>query len=80
MAKQTDEALIGSAEFKKLKEAHNELHDIATKSWLAKEDGNNEQALTYFEQAYSAFAVLDNAIKDLQSKMNSLGYNEQTII
>ena len=77
---QTDKALTQSSEFQKLVAAHNELHKCANKSWTAKEEGNNELALSYFEDTYNAYEVYNKAIHDLQSKMRSLNYKEQTQI
>lgn len=75
---QTDKALTQSVEFQKLVAAHNELHKYATKSWTAKEEGNDELALSYFQDTYDAYKVYNKTLKDLQSKMRSLNYREQT--
>ena len=80
LSSQTDKAITQSSEFQRLVNAHNELHKYATKSWTANEEGNQELALSYFQQTYDAFAVYKQAILDLQSKMRSLGYVEYTQI
>lgn len=80
LANQTDKELKQSSEFKQLENAHNELHKAATSSWTAKEEGNDELALTYFQQTYDAYLVYVKALNNLQGKMRALGYTEQTEI
>lgn len=75
---QSNEVLVRSSEFTALIQAHNDLHRKATLSWQAKEDGNDEMALAYFNDTYEAFSVFDSALKKLQHRMYELGYNEQT--
>ena len=77
---QTDERLVLSTEFQQLTAAHNELHNCATLSWRAKENGDNERALSYFYRTYDAFLGYDKALKALQNKMSQLGYAEETKI
>lgn len=77
---QSDERIVHSSEFQKLTAAHNYLHNCATQSWRAKEDGDDERALAYFDKTYEAFLEYDNALKALQNKMYELGYTEQTEI
>lgn len=50
--RQTDERLVRSSEYTALVKAHNDLHHFATLSWQAKEDGNTEKALAYFNNTY----------------------------
>ena len=57
-----------------------EVHHFATLSWQAKEDGNTEKALAYFNNTYGAFMEYDKALKHLQQRMKELGYNTDTQI
>ena len=75
---QTNTALAQCNEFRRLKEVHDTLHKYAALSWTANEEGNQEEALSYFRQTYSAYESYTSAIKALQRKMQSLGYQEQT--
>ena len=43
--------------FAELKASHNDIHKYATQSWQAKEDGNVELAMEYFNKAHDAFYV-----------------------
>lgn len=78
--RQTDERLVRSSEYTALVKAHNDLHHFATRSWQAKEDGNTEKALAYFNNTYRAFMEYDKALKHLQQRMKELGYNTDTQI
>lgn len=78
--RQTDERLVRSSEYTALVKAHNDLHHFATLSWQAKEDGNTEKALAYFNNTYGAFMEYDKALKHLQQRMKELGYNTNTQI
>ena len=78
--RQTDERLVRSSEYTALVKAHNDLHHFATLSWQAKEDGNTEKALAYFNNTYGAFMEYDKALKHLQQRMKELGYNTDTQI
>lgn len=80
IANQKDSSLTGCTEFQKLVATHNELHHYATQSWTAKENGNEQLALSYFQDTYNAYLEYDKALKALQNKMRALGYVEQTQI
>ncbi len=43
-------AITGCTEFAELKASHNDIHKYATQSWQAKEDGNVELAMEYFNK------------------------------
>lgn len=80
LSKQTDRRLTDSNEFKQLVSSHTAIHNFATRSWSAKEEGNDELAMKYFYKTYDAFMVFDKAIKGIQDKMRTIGYHELTEI
>ena len=80
LSAQTDPKLTRSAEFLRLTTAHNTLHEFATRSWQAKEDGKEEAAMAYFEKTYETFSAFDEAIQGLLKRMRSLGYCDSTDI
>ena len=80
VAAQTDPNIIGSSEFAELKRAHEEVHRWATKSWEAKDAGDKQAALQYFQNTYEAFGVYQKAIRNMQSLMSRIGYKEKTEI
>lgn len=75
---QTDKNITGSHEFTTLKQAHADIHSWATKSWEAKDSGNKELALEYFNKTYDAFFVYQKAIKGMQDLFRRLGHVEKT--
>ena len=80
IANQADSRITNCDAFRQLKSAHLTLHEFATRSWQAKEDGDEELAMEYFKKAYHAFEEFDYAIKHLQDTMRSIGYQEATEI
>lgn len=80
LAAQTDPAITGCTEFAELKASHNDIHKYATQSWQAKEDGNVELAMEYFNKAHDAFYVYQEKIKNMQAKLRQLGETESTEI
>lgn len=80
LAAQTDPAITGCTEFAELKASHNDIHKYATQSWQAKEDGNVELAMEYFNKAHDAFYVYQKKIKNMQAKLRQLGETESTEI
>ena len=80
IASQTDKSVTGSHEFATLKQAHANIHKWATKSWEAKEDGDTDLALDYFNNTYDAFFVYQKAIKGMQDLFRRLGYTDKTEI
>lgn len=78
LGQQKDPAVTGCEEFRNLKAAHYEVHKYATESWKAKDAGNVEQALAYFQKTYDAFFAYRKAIRKLQDKFRQLGYTEKT--
>ena len=77
---QTDSRLTESPEFGQLVKTHEVLHHFATLSWQAKEDGNVELAMEYFNKAHDAFYVYQKKIKNMQAKLRQLGETESTEI
>ncbi len=80
IAAQTDPAITGSPEFKNVVSTHNAVHKWSCESWQAKEDGNVELALSYFNKAYDAFFVYQKAIRELQRFFAARGQSEKTEI
>ena len=80
LSAQTNQELIHSPEFQQLSTTHKAIHDFATRSWQAKEDGNDDSAMNYFQKAYQAFMTFDDAIKGVLNRMHSLGYSDLTEI
>lgn len=78
LAQQTDSAVTGCEEFRNLKAAHYDVHKYATESWKAKDSGNQELALEYFQKTYDAFFVYRKAIRKLQDRFRQLGHTEKT--
>jgi len=78
LASQTDPALTGSSEFRRLADAHNTFHTYAARSWNAKQEGDNERALQAFRDTCEAFQALDAAIRSVQDKMHALGRLDET--
>ena len=57
---------------------HNELHSYAVKCFNAAAEGQREQALIHFEQAYDTYGKLDHALDELARGVKSLGYTDFT--
>lgn len=77
---QTKPGITGSSEFAELKRTHGDIHKWATQSWQAKDSGNTELALEYFDKTYDAFFVYQKAIKGMQNLLYRLGDTEKTDI
>lgn len=75
---QTDKNITGSTEFKELSDAHKEVHRWATESWKAKDSGDIEVALEYFQKTHDAFFVYSSKIKKMKDKMRQIGYKDET--
>ena len=78
MKAQTDTRITGSRQFKDLDAAHRQIHKYAVDSWNAKESGNVELALEYFQKCYDAFGVYSNKIEEFKSYMRTIGYTDET--
>ena len=63
---------------KDLDAAHRQIHKYAVDSWNAKESGNVELALEYFQKCYDAFGVYSNKIEEFKSYMRTIGYTDET--
>ena len=57
---------------------HDELHSYAVKCFNAAAEGQREQALIHFEQAYDIYGKLDHALDELARGVKSLGYTDFT--
>ena len=77
---QTDPAVTGCPEFANLKAAHYDVHKYACESWKAKDAGDTELAMEYFNKTYDAFFVYQKAIRKMQDKFRQLGETEKTEI
>lgn len=80
MAEQTDPRITGSTQFKELDKAHLTVHKYATESWYAKDRGDVETALAFFQKCYDAYFVYQKKIHALMDYMDSIGYTERTEI
>lgn len=78
MKEQTDTQITGSREFKNLDAAHRQVHKYACDSWNAKEAGNVELALEYFQKCYDAYDVYSSRIEAFKSYMKTIGYTDET--
>lgn len=76
----TDSKVLNSAEFKKAKLEHENVHKWACESWKAKDAGNVELALEYFKNTYDAYFAFKKAMEDLQSFYMRNGEKEKTQI
>jgi len=77
---QNDPVITGCQEFTAVKNAHSEFHKCATESWKAKDAGNLDKAMEYFNKTYDAFYVYKDLIRKLQDKLMTLGYTDKTQI
>ena len=77
-------ASVGDDRIKKLPayreayELHDELHRHAVNCFNAAAEGQREQALVHFEQAYNIYGDLSRALDDLAAGVKGLGYTDQT--
>jgi methyl-accepting chemotaxis protein len=78
IAGQTDTSVTGCSEFKALASAHEDVHKYATESWKAKDSGNVELAIAYFQKTYEAYKVFQKAINQFKDKYRLLGHIDQT--
>lgn len=80
ISEQRNPELTHSNEFQHLVSSHNSIHELATRSWQAKEQGNDTAAMQYFQNAFLAFQDFDTAIKNVLSRMRTIGYRDVTEI
>ena len=64
--------------FRTAYDLHDELHRYAVKCFNAAAEGQREQALLHFEQAYDTYTKLDHALDELARGVKSLGYTDYT--
>lgn len=77
---QKDTAITGCEEFRKVKQAHYDIHKYASESWKAKEAGDVELATEYFNKTHEAFYIYKDAIGRLAERLKALGYKDETEI
>ena len=53
---------------------------ISMQHFHAKEDGDTDKAMSYFNDTYNAYEEFDNALHRFQNKMQALGYKDITQI
>lgn len=76
-----DKELVASPEFKALDAAHKKLHDYATKSWDAKDAGDETKALEHFNNMLTiGFPEYQKAIAGLKEFERRRGNTEVTEI
>lgn len=78
LARQTAPDLINSSEFRLLNDMHNAIHTNATRSWKAKQEGNDTLAMQAFQDTFKAYQDFETAINRLRDKMQTLGHLEKT--
>lgn len=77
---QTDTVLTESKEYKNMVEAHMNLHLAATKSWEAKDSGDEELAIKYFKDTLDLFYAFQNTINKVRDFQRKRGITEETEI
>jgi hypothetical protein len=80
MAKQTDRRITQSSEFKAVDKTHKDIHKYATASWDAKESGDVNIAMSYFNKTHDAYFEYQKAIRKLIQLLKTLGFTEMTEI
>lgn len=78
MAAQTDKNITESKEFKEMYDAHMEVHRWAVESWTAKDHGDVEKALEYFQRTYDAFFAFSKKIHRMKERMRQIGLKDET--
>lgn len=77
---QTNPDITGSKEFAALKAAHIEFHRLATESWKAKDSGNIELALEYFDKTHDYYYACKEAIDNMKVCLRRFGMTDETKI
>jgi hypothetical protein len=78
IANQSDNRIRQSGEFKAVDKAHKDVHRFATESWQAKESGNTDAAMSYFNKTYDAYFTYQKELRSLMALMRRLGYTDIT--
>lgn len=77
---QTDPKITSSRQFQKMVQCHIDLHKNATESWKAKDAGNVELALEYFQKTFDSYEKFRDAVNDMMDFMRENGDTEMTEI
>lgn len=77
---QTDKNLISSRPYKNMVQCHLDIHTNATESWKAKDAGNVELALEYFQKTLEAYGRFKQAVNDTMDYLRANGETEMTEI
>lgn len=77
---QTDTRITGSSQYKQLDAAHRQVHKYACDSWSAKDAGDEDKALEYFEKCYAAYGEYTKAIAAMKNFLRTIGYTDETKI
>lgn len=78
ISSQTNPEITGSDAFLQLKNVHITFHEYASRSWQAKENGDEQLAMDYFRKTYDTYLSFDQAIRLLQKHLHAIGYKEYT--
>ncbi|MDO5402068.1 MAG: methyl-accepting chemotaxis protein [Eubacteriales bacterium] len=80
LAAQTDKNITDCREFRELSDAHKQIHRWACESWKAKDNGDVDKALEYFQRTYDAFFVYKDKIAAMKERMRQIGFKDETEI
>lgn len=75
---QTDTRLMASSQYKKMVQCHLDIHKNAVESWKAKDAGNIDTALAYFQKTFEAYTRFEAAVNDTMEFMRSNGETDVT--
>ena len=76
----TDPKITSSSQFKDMVQCHIDLHNNASESWKAKDAGNMELAIDYFNKTLASYKKLDESIKRMMDFMRANGETDMTEI
>lgn len=76
----TDTKITSSSQFKDMVQCHNDIHNNASESWKAKDAGNTELAIEYFNKALEAYYRFDESVKRMMDFMRANGEKDMTQI
>lgn len=72
-ANNPDNPIAGSKELAKAIKCHDELHKYACSSWEAKDKGDVNGAMAYFEKAYIAYGQFQASLDDVRRAIKATG-------
>ena len=76
----TDTKITSSSQFKDMVQCHNDIHNNASESWKAKDAGNTELAIEYFNKALEAYNRFNESVKRMMDFMRANGEKDMTQI